>query len=75
MKIYTKATFIVAHRDDLGQTPQLNISPCPNCGSLECRTGAGKKPGEASLHCSGCKQFIAWIGSSELKALLKGGAQ
>lgn len=48
---------------------QLKDSCC--CGSRFGRTGAGRKPGEASLHCAQCRKFIQWIGASELKSVRK----
>lgn len=39
--------------------------PCPRCGSTTPRTGAGRKPGEASLICSNCKRFVRWLSASE----------
>jgi hypothetical protein len=49
-------------------------SQCPHCGDTSPpRTGAGRKPGEASLHCASCKRFIQWIGVAELRALAQKG--
>jgi transcription elongation factor Elf1 len=51
-----------------------NLSPCPHCGSSETpRTGAGRKPQEASLHCAECKRFLRWIAAGELSGKGKGG--
>jgi hypothetical protein len=65
MKIYSEATHIVAQCPSLGQPPRPKILPCPNCGSAESRTGAGRKPQEASLHCRECKRFIRWIAAND----------
>jgi len=53
--------------------PSIKNKECPHCGSPERRTGAGRKPKEASLHCRECKRFLRWISANELKALIKGG--
>ena len=55
-------------------TLKLSLNnPCPHCGRTETRTGAGRKPQEASLHCRACKRFIRWISAGELKSLTEGG--
>jgi hypothetical protein len=64
-----KATHIVACQ------PVLQQPPCLNCGDTSTRIGAGKKPGQSSLHCSGCKRFIAWVSAGELSGKGKGGGQ
>lgn len=46
-------------------------SPC-GCTSPP-RTGAGRKPGEASLHCDSCNQFIRWVSVSSLTRVAEGG--
>jgi hypothetical protein len=66
MKICGKATYIVAQCPSLGQSPQSKNLPCPHCGGTETRTGAGRKPQEASLHCRECKRFIKWISAGEI---------
>jgi hypothetical protein len=43
-------------------------SPCSGCGGTTGKIGAGRKPGEVSLHCAGCKRFLRWIAASELKS-------
>jgi transposase-like protein len=48
--------------------PSSQNNVCPHCASPERRIGAGRKPGEASLHCRECKRFIQWLSASELKA-------
>jgi hypothetical protein len=69
MKIYSKATHIVAQCPSLGQPPQCKIPPCSQCGGTQTRTGAGRKPGEASLHCRECKRFLRWIAATELSLI------
>jgi hypothetical protein len=58
----------------VSQKPDFNVnvslSPCPHCGGTETRTGAGRKPQEASLHCRECKRFIKWIEARELKRII-----
>ncbi len=69
--------FLPEHRelDSSKSLPENSIlSPCPQCGSLQTKLGAGKKPREASLLCANCGKFIRWIGVAELKSFLKGGA-
>jgi hypothetical protein len=46
----------------------LGDRPCPRCGSTSSRTGAGRRPGEASLHCGVCKRFHRWMPANELKS-------
>jgi hypothetical protein len=53
------------------RTPSSKNNECPHCGSPEHRTGAGRKPQEASLHCRECKRFLRWIAASELKSIAK----
>ena len=51
-------------------------SPCPHCGDTSPpRTGAGRKPGEASLHCASCKRFIRWISANELSFIARKGGE
>lgn len=77
-----KSIHIVAHQPPMEQGIQPQIPRilkdslkylCPHCGNISARIGAGRKPQEASLHCSECKRFIAWVSVSELKAMGKGG--
>lgn len=81
MEIFGKATYIVAQCPSLGQSPQPKTPPCLHCGSTETRTGAGRKPQEASLHCASCKRFIAWVTLKQLRTISgnssaqKGGAK
>jgi len=69
MEKYIEATYIVA-RQSVSSQSSLN-NPCPHCGSLKTRTGAGRKPQEASLHCRECKRFLRWIAANELKSAIK----
>lgn len=65
MKKYLIATHIVAHQSISGQSSLSLNNPCPHCGSTERRTGAGRGPQEASLHCAGCKRFVRWIAAGD----------
>jgi transposase-like protein len=42
---------------------------CPQCGSANLSTGAGRKPGEMSLRCSECKAFIGYRDIGKLRRL------
>lgn len=72
MKFCGKATYIVAQCPGLGQSPEPNIY-CPHCRSDKTRTGAGRKPQEASLHYRECKRFIRWVSVSSLTRVAEGG--
>jgi hypothetical protein len=54
--------------DNVQNQKAIKLEPC-RCGSNTAKAGAGRKPQEASLHCSGCKRFIRWISVNELKGL------
>jgi predicted RNA-binding Zn-ribbon protein involved in translation (DUF1610 family) len=63
-----RATHIVARQSVSGQSSlKLTLNnPCPNCGNTSPpRTGAGRKPQEASLHCASCKRFLRWVSANE----------
>lgn len=44
---------------------------CPQCGSTNVRSGAGKKPGEQSKRCGDCGEFLGYSPLERLKRLRK----
>lgn len=54
-----------------GETRSPEHCRCPQCGSENLKSGAGRKPGEESRHCKDCKQFLGYHMLPKLKRLRK----
>jgi len=56
----------------LSQKPLVQgTENCPQCGSANFSTGAGRKPNEISLRCSECKAFAGYKNIEKLLKLQK----
>lgn len=46
-------------------------STCPRCGKENLKSGAGKKPGQESIGCGDCGEFLGYSPVKRLKRLRK----